>query len=224
KILLQWLQQMQKTYCKKTSELDTALKCDDISLLWRQKGNEKFRNNLVEDSYKCYTNSVLYAKHNGLMYTLALANRSAALLRMKRFEECLSDIDLAIEHGYPIEQRHKLLLRRSDCYVELHQRTKASLSLDAAIQHANSLELSATNSCKYIVLFIFCIDINFVIMNYIHKPRPLKIVLGKGLIYRDNSSKNCEGCSLQILELPFSILISCAEHLCKWYMELKLTF
>ncbi|XP_039763788.1 SET and MYND domain-containing protein 4-like [Pararge aegeria] len=149
KILLQWLQQMQKTYCKKTSELDTALKCDDISLLWRQKGNEKFRNNLVEDSYKCYTNSVLYAKHNGLMYTLALANRSAALLRMKRFEECLSDIDLAIEHGYPIEQRHKLLLRRSDCYVELHQRTKASLSLDAAIQHANSLELSATNSLEF---------------------------------------------------------------------------
>ncbi|XP_045784087.1 SET and MYND domain-containing protein 4-like [Maniola jurtina] len=149
KIFLHWLQQMQKTYCRKTNELDTALKCDEISLLWRQKGNDKFRTNLVEESYKCYTNSVKYAKHNSLMYSLALANRSAALLRMKRFQECLSDVALAIEHGYPLEQQHKLHLRRADCHIELQQRTEARASLDAAIQHANSLKLSATNALEF---------------------------------------------------------------------------
>ncbi|XP_023940800.1 SET and MYND domain-containing protein 4 [Bicyclus anynana] len=149
KILLHWLKQMQNAYCRKTSELDTALKCDDISLLWRQKGNDKFRTNYVEESYKCYTNSVMYAEHNSLMYSLALANRSAALLRMKRFQECLSDVALAIEHGYPIEQRHKLLLRRADCHIELQQRTEARVSLDSAIQHAISLNLSASNALEF---------------------------------------------------------------------------
>lgn len=86
KIMLQWLQQMKCSYAKKNNEMDTALKCDEVSLLWRQKGNDKFRANFVEESYKCYSKSVLYAKHNGPMYPLALANRSASLLRMKRFK------------------------------------------------------------------------------------------------------------------------------------------
>lgn len=77
---------MKTQYCRKTSEFDTALKCDEVSSNWRQKGNEKFRTNYVEESYKCYVKSVMYAKHNGLMYSLALANRSAALLRLKRFQ------------------------------------------------------------------------------------------------------------------------------------------
>lgn len=77
---------MKATYAKKTNESHTALKCDEVSLLWRQRGNDKFKTNLVEESYKCYTNSVLYAKPNSLMYALAVANRSAALLRMKKFE------------------------------------------------------------------------------------------------------------------------------------------
>ncbi|KOB78723.1 Uncharacterized protein OBRU01_01856 [Operophtera brumata] len=73
-ILLQWIRQMQTTYGKKISNCDTARKSDDVSLLWRQQGNEKFRMNLVEDSYKCYTKSVVYAHQNGTMYPLALAN------------------------------------------------------------------------------------------------------------------------------------------------------
>lgn len=86
KIMLQWLQQMKSSYSKKINEFDTALKCDDVSLLWRQRGNDNFRANLVEESYRCYSKSVVYAKHNGPMYPLALANRSASLLRLKRFK------------------------------------------------------------------------------------------------------------------------------------------
>ncbi|XP_045458387.1 SET and MYND domain-containing protein 4-like [Melitaea cinxia] len=149
KILLHWLQQMKSTYARKISESDTALKCDEVSLLWRERGNEKFRANLVEGSYNCYTKSVLYAKHNSLMYSLALANRSAALLRMKRFQECLSDITLAIANGYPTDQQHRLLLRRTDCHIELKQRSEARASLDAAIRHAESLKLSATNALEF---------------------------------------------------------------------------
>lgn len=83
---------MKATYARKTSDTDTALKCDEISLLWRQKGNEKFRANLLEDSYRYYTNSVLFANHNGPMYPLALANRSAALLRLKKYQVCCKQL------------------------------------------------------------------------------------------------------------------------------------
>ncbi|CAG9558093.1 unnamed protein product [Danaus chrysippus] len=159
KILLYWLQQMKDTYARKTCESDTALKCDEVSLFWRQKGNEKFRANLVEESYKCYTNSVLYAKPKSLMYTLALANRSAALLRLKRFQaclflystiilECLSDVSLAIDSGYPVEQRHKLLLRRADCYIEL-QSKEARTALNSAIQYAKTLNMTAANTLEF---------------------------------------------------------------------------
>lgn len=77
---------MKESYAKKKSDTDTALKCDEVSLIWRQRGNDKFRSNQVEDSYRYYTKSVVYARHDGPMYPLALANRSAALLRMKMFQ------------------------------------------------------------------------------------------------------------------------------------------
>ncbi|XP_072930927.1 SET and MYND domain-containing protein 4-like [Epargyreus clarus] len=149
KILLQWLRQMKATYAKRTCESDTALKSDEMSLLWRQRGNDKFRANLVEDSYKCYSKSVVYADQKGPMYPLALANRSAALLRMKKFKECLADVALAIDSGYPMEQRHKLLLRRADCYIELVQHADAQAGLAAASQHAKTLNLSATQTLEF---------------------------------------------------------------------------
>ncbi|XP_068633565.1 SET and MYND domain-containing protein 4-like [Battus philenor] len=149
KIMLQWLQQMKCSYGKKISELDTALKCDNVSLLWRQRGNDKFRANLIEESYTCYSKSVVYAKHNGPMYPLALANRSASLLKLKKFKECLTDITLAIESGYPEELLHKLLLRQVDCHIELGQRANALSALAAATQHVSKLGLPASHALDF---------------------------------------------------------------------------
>ncbi|KAI5640313.1 SET domain-containing protein [Phthorimaea operculella] len=149
KILLQWMSQMMSTYAKKTSDSDTALKSDEVSLLWRQRGNEKFRANNLEGSYNCYTKSVLYAAPKGPMYPLALANRSAALLRMKRFKECLEDIGLAIDNGYPLSQRHKLLLRRSDCLIELGRKEDAKHALEDATKQAATLNLSPTLTAEF---------------------------------------------------------------------------
>ncbi|KAJ2954066.1 hypothetical protein O0L34_g2280 [Tuta absoluta] len=149
KILLQWMSQMMSTYAKKTSESDTALKSDEVSLLWRQRGNEKFRANNLKGSYNCYTKSVLYAVPNGPMYPLAFANRSAALLRMKRFKECLEDIRMAIDSGYPLSQRHKLLLRRADCLIELGRKEEAQRALDDATKQAATLNLSPTLTAEF---------------------------------------------------------------------------
>ncbi|XP_037877624.1 SET and MYND domain-containing protein 4 [Bombyx mori] len=148
-ILLQWLNQMKATYAKKRSESDTATKCDEIALLWRQKGNDKFRSNNIEASYSYYSKSVTYANQTGPMYPLALANRSAALLRLKRNEDCLSDIKLAISNGYPSELRHKLLLRRADCLIELCRTVAAREALIEAKQHAATLKLSMSHKGEF---------------------------------------------------------------------------
>ena len=50
---------------------------------------------------------------------LAYANRSAALLRLRRFQLCIRDTELAIEHGFPKESQYKLYDRRGKAYAEM---------------------------------------------------------------------------------------------------------
>ncbi|KAG7313119.1 hypothetical protein JYU34_000205 [Plutella xylostella] len=149
KILLQWLGQMHESYAKKKSKLDTATKSDEISLHWRHKGNENFRNNYIEESYKCYSKSVQYAEPGGPMFPLAFANRSASLLRLKRYQECMSDIEHALVNRYPREQQHKLYLRQADCLIELRQATRAQQALKEAREHAESLQLPAVHANEF---------------------------------------------------------------------------
>ncbi|CAF4743987.1 unnamed protein product [Pieris macdunnoughi] len=149
KIMLQWLHEMNLSYARKTSESDTALKCNQVSFLWRQQGNDKYHANLIDDSYQCYSKSVIYANQNDTEYALALANRSAALLRLKRFKECIADIDLSIASGYKREMLHKLLLRKADCYIELNQTKNAQASIIHASEHAISLKLSAIQMAEF---------------------------------------------------------------------------
>ena len=60
-----------------------------------------------------------YDSHNNEELSLALANRSAALFHLKKYRECLADIDLALQYGYPAKSRPKLILRKSSCEQEL---------------------------------------------------------------------------------------------------------
>lgn len=61
---------------------------------------------------------------------------------------------MAEANGYPKEQLYKLYLRSADCHIELQQRTEARTSLDAAIRHAESAGLSATNACEYHLIIL----------------------------------------------------------------------
>lgn len=58
--------------------------------------------------------------------------RSAALFHLKKYRECLEDIQLAIESGYPEESRHKLYDRQGSCYAELGNPTEAETSYTLA--------------------------------------------------------------------------------------------
>ncbi|XP_050679949.1 SET and MYND domain-containing protein 4-like isoform X2 [Leptidea sinapis] len=135
-ILVTWLKEMKSSYAKRMNDSDTALKCNNIALFWRKRGNEKYAKNLIEESYDCYCKSVVFAQQNDTEYATALANRSASLMRLKRFQECLADIELSLKNGYKVELQPKLLLRRVECYIELKQQHKAKDSLVIASKHA----------------------------------------------------------------------------------------
>lgn len=46
---------------------------------------------------------------------MAYANRSACLVHLGDYSLALADIDLALENGYPVDLRYKLLERRAKC-------------------------------------------------------------------------------------------------------------
>jgi len=70
-------------------------------------------------------------------YVLALGNRSACLLQLKKYDECLRDIDLALARGYPTAMRYKLLDRRARALFEMNRFSEAAdtlhLLLDGAL-------------------------------------------------------------------------------------------
>lgn len=49
-------------------------------------------------------------------FSILLANRSAALYHMQKFDHALQDIELA-EENYPIEMLYKLKERTARCYL-----------------------------------------------------------------------------------------------------------
>ena len=85
-IFTEWIRQMTLCYDKQMSDDDTARKNDEMAVMWRHRGNVKFKSELFDESHKLYTKSVLYAHKESPIYSVALANRSAASLRLKRYK------------------------------------------------------------------------------------------------------------------------------------------
>eukprot|EP00918_Siedleckia_nematoides_P050098 GHVU01109647.1.p1 GENE.GHVU01109647.1~~GHVU01109647.1.p1 ORF type:complete len:726 (+),score=102.33 GHVU01109647.1:94-2178(+) len=78
---------------------------------------------------------------NENLLAMAYANRSAALLHLKKFELCLRDIDLALGSGYPEDSRYKLYDRQAKCHALLKNREGAEQSLKQAKENLNVSKL-----------------------------------------------------------------------------------
>ncbi|OXU21510.1 hypothetical protein TSAR_009791 [Trichomalopsis sarcophagae] len=85
----------------------------------RKQGNKEFQNKKYLTSIKSYTLSLQYAPWESEDLPLALANRSAALFYMEKYEACIKDIELALEYDYPKSMLYKLYLRAAQCYLKL---------------------------------------------------------------------------------------------------------
>ncbi|XP_067085184.1 SET and MYND domain-containing protein 4 [Osmerus mordax] len=88
----------------------------------RENGNASFKTRDYNAAALHYSQGVCLASQRSEQLSLCFANRSAALLHLQHHQECLEDIDRALEHGYPAHLRHKLHERRALCLNHLQHK------------------------------------------------------------------------------------------------------
>jgi len=69
--------------------------------------------------------------------------RSAALFHLKHYKECLRDIELAMESGYPDATRYKLFERQGSVYLALGNTSEAMACFQKALDNLLTAGLSA---------------------------------------------------------------------------------
>lgn len=81
----------------------------------RELGNSHYIQREFGEAIFFYNKSLCYAEAESELLGLAFGNRSAYFFQLKKYDKCLVDIQLAIQHGYPQEKMTKLEARRNDC-------------------------------------------------------------------------------------------------------------
>lgn len=125
-------------------------KSDARSQQNRKEGNKYFNRNrnhwTLAMAY--YNESLRYAENGSETVSLAYANRSSCFLKMKWYEECLIDIELAKEAGYPVELMPKLNQRKQKCLKYMEERTEPVKRESALSFEANELLPCMANVLK----------------------------------------------------------------------------
>ncbi|CAL7948204.1 unnamed protein product [Xylocopa violacea] len=96
---------------------------------FKTMGNKEFQAKNYIKSIEFYTKCALHAPANTCELSLAIANRSASLFYLDRYDDCLKDIELAIKLNYPKQLRYKLYLRAVQCYLKLGKQHLADETL-----------------------------------------------------------------------------------------------
>lgn len=99
----------------------------------RDDGNKSFMDRQYKSAVQEYTESVIYAADSSVQLALAYANRSAALFKLKKYEDCIKDIDRALNSGYPDKLKTKLLKRKGLCLTRLGSPEADSLFQEALL-------------------------------------------------------------------------------------------
>lgn len=98
----------------------TIQKNDERSSFFREKGNQKVGENKWQEAMHFYNISLCCARKVGSdNASLAYANRSLCFLKMQMYDECLADIELAINAKYPEHLMSKLEERRKHCLNQI---------------------------------------------------------------------------------------------------------
>lgn len=75
--------------------------------------------------------------------------RSAALFHLKHYKECLRDIELAIEFGYPETTHYKLFARQGSIYLATGNTAEATACFKKALDNLQTAGLSAKASATW---------------------------------------------------------------------------
>ncbi|XP_055296754.1 SET and MYND domain-containing protein 4-like [Sitodiplosis mosellana] len=120
------------SYVRRDESSSTLNKNDAVSLQKRKQGNEYFSEGNWTDAMEMYSESLCYAENGSKNISLAYANRSACFLKMKLYNECLVDIELAKKAGYPADLMPNLDQRKEEC-LEAIKKVAPSMKLGSEL-------------------------------------------------------------------------------------------
>lgn len=105
-----------------------AFKLDNIQLYnqHRDAGNQNFIKGEYYEALCNYNKSLIATRRSDLKLLMALAygNRSAVYFKVKQYEKCLKNIELAKLHGYPADKMQNMEAREKKCHEMIEQQQK----------------------------------------------------------------------------------------------------
>lgn len=114
--------QLDKIYKDVRSEINTHKKMHTLCQKNNHTSQQKrkcaklhFEERDWETAIELYNESLCFAENGSSNLALAYANRSACFFNMHMYNECLIDIDLAIENNYPKNLHGNLMARKDAC-------------------------------------------------------------------------------------------------------------
>ncbi|CAF4878499.1 unnamed protein product [Pieris macdunnoughi] len=108
---------------KKTNNLPDIPKlnkCENLSNTLRETGNKCLPTMDYKSALHCYNKALACAPNNSKAMALAYSNRSFIMFILKRFQNCITDIDRCFSTGCPDFIKQKLLKRREDATKFAH--------------------------------------------------------------------------------------------------------
>lgn len=97
------------------------VKNDQVATDFRVQGNEYFKKRNWRAAMEFYNQSLRFSNDGSENISLAYANRSSCFLHMEKYIECLKDIELAKENGYPKRLIQKLNDREIVCLKQINE-------------------------------------------------------------------------------------------------------
>ena len=122
---------------------------------FRQKGNQYFQNKSYISALDAYSKSVIQAPllkegdEGDNELALSYGNRSATLYHLNRFRDCLDDIELALQSGYPKDSYYKLYDRQGKCFLAIGKGKNAKESFSKAVDCIKSAKMDERLLAKW---------------------------------------------------------------------------
>ncbi|XP_025202672.1 SET and MYND domain-containing protein 4 [Melanaphis sacchari] len=128
-----------------TEDRPASYKNGDKALEMKKSGTDYFQKSDYRNALNWYSLAVLHCPQTDdwkIQLSIIYANRSACLYHLENYDLAISDIQRALDHGYPKDLRHKVYDRKARCFLATKQLKLALESFKATIQSLDDSRLS----------------------------------------------------------------------------------
>lgn len=123
----------------KPSEASEAFRKEG-NCLYMRKPHDSYTHTQI---FQHYCRAILTAPNGSECLALGYGNRSAFLLHINKFEDCIKDIDRAVKITRSNELKVKLLCRKAECLKKLGS-SEADVALQEANKHMDKVDSDGT--------------------------------------------------------------------------------